>query len=332
MVKRIAPSARPPASRVAWIAGTLLATVAVIAVLVHDLGGEGVVAAMRGASAGWVAVAFGLASSCVLLGALRWLLVLRAMGYRVGFGRLLTIMLATWPPTVIVPSRANEVLRAVALRGAVPLAVGTGSILAEKLIDLFVLLVLASTGAALHALWLVAGAIGGAAVIQVVIMILVGKRRGALAGLPFLRARPGLLDRLLAASDVLAGKPGALAVVSLVSLVLRTLTVGVGHALLVAVGAGVPLFDTLTLWPVAILAGILPVTLGGMGTRDAAFIYLLRAGRGCGSISVGAGATGASVLAATMGYSAVSMWSFAVIGIPFMLREAAIGAGGPRAT
>jgi uncharacterized membrane protein YbhN (UPF0104 family) len=312
-----------PRARWAWIAGTVLATVAVIATLLHDLGGRSVAAALGHADLTYVAWAFGEASACVLLGAVRWQLVLAAMDHRVGLGRLLVIMLATWPPAVVVPSRANEVLRAVALRGQVPLADGTGSILAEKLIDLFVLLVLACTGAAIQGLGVVAVAIGGAAAAQVACMVLVGKRRSSLDRLPFLRSRPGLVDRLLLASDILARRPGALAVVSVVSLVLRVLTVGVGYTLLVAVGAGVSLFDTLTLWPVAILVGILPVTLGGMGTRDAAFIYLLRAVSPAGAAGAPAVGAAGAILAGTLGYSAVSMWSFALIGLPFMVREAA---------
>lgn len=312
-------SRRGPA-RWLWLGGTVAATVAVLAVLVHDFGGRGVVDAMLHARLPWVALAFGGASACVGLGAVRWALVLRALGYRVGLARLLVVMLATWPPTVIVPSRANEVLRAVAIRGDVPLAVGTGSILTEKLIDLFVLLVIACVGAAARGLGLVALAIGVAAVAQVVVVVAVGTRREAFARLPLVRDRPGLLDRLFAASDVLLRRPRDLLLVSLVSLVIRALTVGVGHALLVAVDAGVSLVDTVTLWPSAILVGILPMTLGGMGTRDAAFIYLLR------TVSpAGAATTGASLLAATMGYSLVATWSFAIIGLPFMVREAAGG-------
>ncbi|MGH7436436.1 MAG: lysylphosphatidylglycerol synthase transmembrane domain-containing protein, partial [Polyangiaceae bacterium] len=290
--------------------------------LVHDFGGRGVLDAMARARPMWVLAAFGGASACVVLGAVRWALVLRALGYRVGLGRLLVVMLATWPPAVVVPSRANEVLRAVALRGVVPLAVGTGSILAEKLIDLFVLLVFASAGAASRGLGGVALVIAAAAVAQVAVVIAVGTRRDAFARLPLVRDRPGLLDRLFAASDVLLRRPGDLVVVSLVSLAIRAATVGVGHALLVAVDAGVPLVDTMTLWPVAILVGILPMTLGGMGTRDAAFIYLLHV---VSPLSSGAAATGATVLAATMGYSVVATWSFAIIGLPFMLKEAAGG-------
>jgi uncharacterized membrane protein YbhN (UPF0104 family) len=301
-----------------WIATTAGLTVLVVSLLIHDFGGRDLAAAVRGARPRWVLVAFAEASACVLLGALRWQVILGAMGYRLAFRRLLTVILATWPPGVVVPSRANEVLRAVAVRDAVPVAAGTGSILAEKLVDLFVLLVFACVGAAVKGLSLVAAMIGGLAVGQVACMLAVGKRREVIARLPLFRSRPKLVDRLLSASDALAGRPRALAVVSLVSLAIRVLTVGVGYALLVAVGAAVPLFDALALWPVAVLVGILPVTLGGMGTRDAAFIYLLRT-----TSSLGAGTTGASVLAATIGYSAVAMWSFAVIGLPFMVSEVA---------
>jgi uncharacterized membrane protein YbhN (UPF0104 family) len=311
----------PGRRRLAGLSATVVVTALVIAFLVRDFGGRDLAAALRGARPGWVWLAFGQACACLLLGALRWQLVLRAMGYSLGLWRLFAVILATWPPGVVVPSRASDVLRAVAIRRVVPLAAGTGSILAEKLIDLFVLLVLASAGAASRGMGATAVVIGLAAAGQVVVVAFVGRRRGWIAGLPLLKARPGLLERLLAASDVLARRPQDLALVSLVSLAIRLLTVGVGHALLVAVGAGVPLFDTMTLWPVAILVGILPLTLGGMGTRDAAFIYLLR--------TVGVRAAGATVLAATMGYSAVTLWAFAVIGLPFMVGEAGSREAGP---
>jgi hypothetical protein len=57
----------------------------------------------------------------------------------------------------------------------------------------------------------------------------------------------------------------------------------------------------------------LPLTLAGMGTRDAMFMYLLS--------ERGHLVTRVNVLAATMGYSAISVGAFAVIGLPFMIRE-----------
>ena len=44
-----------------------------------------------------------------------------------------------------------------------------------------------------------------------------------------------------------------------------------------ALGGGVPLLPSLALTPLAILAGLLPLTLAGIGTRDAALIFFYRA-------------------------------------------------------
>ncbi len=51
-----------------------------------------------------------------------------------------------------------------------------------------------------------------------------------------------------------------------------------------------------------------------MGTRDATFIYLFLSARGHT-------VTHAGVLAATMGYSAIAVGFFAVVGLPFMIKE-----------
>lgn len=44
-----------------------------------------------------------------------------------------------------------------------------------------------------------------------------------------------------------------------------------------SLGAGVPLLDSLALTPLAILAGLLPLTFAGIGARDAAIIFFYRA-------------------------------------------------------
>jgi uncharacterized protein (TIRG00374 family) len=46
------------------------------------------------------------------------------------------------------------------------------------------------------------------------------------------------------------------------------------HVVFAALGAGVSVFDVFRLVPLAILFGLLPVTVAGVGTRDAALLYL----------------------------------------------------------
>jgi uncharacterized membrane protein YbhN (UPF0104 family) len=123
------------------------------------------------------------------------------------------------------------------------------------------------------------------------------------------------------AFDALLASPARLVAASAASLVIRLLTLGITFALLRAVDADVDLFDTCALWPVAILVGLVPVTLAGMGTRDATFLYLL-------SVR-GHLVTRGSVLAATMGYSAIAVGFFAIVGLPFMIHETATIGGKP---
>jgi uncharacterized protein (TIRG00374 family) len=292
----------------------LLATIGVLWVLVHRFGGSPTFAAVvQRADAKGAALAFAICCVCVLLGTERWRLVLAAMGYRVPFGRALAAVLAAWPLAVVTPSRASDLLRPLAVRDVVPVAAGTGSVLAEKVIDLLVLLVFAAIGAGLEGLWIWAMGAGALCVAELAVVWLVATRRGWLERWPVLRRRRDSIEQLFEAYEALARAPLRLLALAVVSLVIRVLTVAVTHVLLVSVGAQVRLADTLTLWPVATLVGIAPLTLAGIGTRDAAFIHLLAAR--------GAVAEPAQILAATVGYSAIAIGSFAIVGIPFMIRE-----------
>lgn len=289
-------------------------TATLLAVLVHAFGGSGpFFAAVRGASANSVALAFGIALVCVLLGAERWRIVLSAMGYTLPYRRSLEVVLAAWPLVVVTPSRTNEFLRALAIRDRVPLASGAGSVLAEKVMDVFVLLGLACAGAALHGFGLVSALLGLGMLSEIAVVAAVVKNRKLLGRLPFFRTRTSRLEQLFAAFEALLHAPFKLAALGAVSLTIRLFTISVTYVLLVAVGAHVGWLDTLALWPLATLIGLVPVTVAGMGTRDAAFIYLLKSG--------GQLLARPAVLAATMGYSVIAVWSFALLGLPFMLRE-----------
>jgi uncharacterized protein (TIRG00374 family) len=300
---------------------TAVGTALLLVLLVVRFGGAGdFVAAARAARPAWVVASFAASTVCVLLSTVRWTQVVAAMGYTLPFGRALEVVLATWPLAVVTPSRANDLLRPLAVRDRVPLAAGAGGVIAEKAVDLGLLLAVAAVGAAINALWTWAGLIAVVLMAEVVVVTLVMARRSWLQRLPLVRRRPGLVDELFAAMSAFGRAPSRLAAIATVSLLIRFFTVVITHTLLVAVGADVSLFQTLTLWPAAMLVGVAPLTLGGMGTRDAAFLALLAAAQG-GQGGQGAHVQPASVLVATVGYSAIATWSFALIGIPWMIRE-----------
>jgi hypothetical protein len=305
----------------------IAATAAILTVLVKVYG-VGLTDALRGARPTWIVAALAMSAGGVLLGALRWQIVVESMHYRLGFVRALVAVMATWPLALVTPSRANDLLRAFAVRRTVPLAAGTGSVLAEKVVDVSLLLALSAAGAALESLWGWAAVIAAGLVFELGCVAALVTHRGKLARLPLLRGRAEKIEELFVAFDALFGAPARLAAACTVSLVIRVLTLAITFALLRSVGADVDLLDTCALWPVATLVGLVPVTLAGMGTRDAAFMYLLS--------ERGHLVTRANVLAATLGYSAITLGFFALVGLPFMLRqslyEEATGRGSPRPT
>jgi len=259
---------------------------------------------------------FLLGCLALLLGGIRWRIVIRALGYRVRLPRILVTMLAAWPPMVIMPARANELLRAWAVRDAMPVYVGVSSILAEKVIDLVVLFAMAGIGAAALGLWNVAIIGGGGAVAGISLCVLLVRRRIWLESLPFFRNRKDKLDALFSAFETLRRKPLATLGVVITSVAVRTVGVIAIFLLLGAVGVSLSFWLVLAIWPTALLAGLLPFTLAGMGTRDATFVLLVTAAA-AGTVS------DAALVAASLTYAVTQLWSFTVIGIPFMLREAA---------
>jgi uncharacterized protein (TIRG00374 family) len=73
-----------------------------------------------------------------------------------------------------------------------------------------------------------------------------------------------------------------------------------------ALSISVPIFNFMGTLPVAILIGMVPVTLGGMGTRDAAFILLFSSY-----------ATSGQLLAGALLFSLFRYWLLAIAGLPF---------------
>jgi uncharacterized protein (TIRG00374 family) len=258
-------------------------------------------------------VALALLGAGLMLAALRWIFVAGAMGYRLPLARALDAMLATWPFALLTPARASDVLRAVAIADLIPTFEGAGSVLAEKAIDLQSLCILTLVGAFATGQHMVAGFAALVLLgLWIGVMTLV-RRRDLLARLPILRRKPEKLEQLLTAFRAMLNHPARLALVGATSLASWVMAMTMMYTLLVMTGAGVGLGQTLALFPAAILTGMVPITLAGMGTRDAAFAYLLAA---AGWTPVREGA----LLAATFGYAIVGTWVLAVVGIPFAIR------------
>ncbi len=289
-------------------------TALVVWILVRNLAGADQFGeALANARWEYGAASIGLLVVCQIIAAHRWMLILDTLGHPIPFGRAARAMLATWPMALLAPARASDLLRSLAIADLCPPLRGAGSVLAEKAVDVQSLCLLAIVGSIAFGVPLVAVVAAGLLVAEWAFVWLVVHRRAALSRLPLLRRKPEKLEQILVAFTALLARPRRLALVSATSLLSWIVGTALFQCLLLMVDAQVGIVATLALWPAAIFAGMLPLTLAGMGTRDVAFIYLLRA---AGHTPIREGA----LLAATLGYSVVGTWLFAILGIPLAVQ------------
>lgn len=315
-VKPAAPPVQGPGRvRFDWrIVPVVLVTVGFMVVLVRQLAGtESFYAALRETQWGLVGVVLALLGATMLLATVRWLLILDTLGYRVPALRALHAMLATWPLALVTPARASDLLRGVALRDLVPPFVGAGSVLAEKAIDVQSLCLMTIVGTLLYDLPLAAALAAGLLIAEWCVILVLVRKRELIGRLPLLRRKPEKAEQLLLAFAALLRRPWRLVLAAVSSLMSWTASTAMVYTMLVMTHAEVGIAPTLALWPAGVLAGMVPITLAGMGTRDVAFIYLLRLS-GWTPIREGA------LLASTIGYSMFGTVLLAVIGIPFTVQ------------
>lgn len=259
---------------------------------------------LRGADLRLAILSFSMTGLFPVLSSLRWRRMLRALGYDISFRDCFDMIMAAWPMGTITPSKSGDLMKAYYLKDRVPVPLVLGSVLAERALDVLVLLALALAGClafgrmelALLAGLCLAGGIGA-------ILLLLHVR------LPVPRKLQDKVDPMLRSCRQLVGSPALLGTVvlytilnwgsSIVQMVLAYHALGVHVPLLFAAGA----------LPLAIFVGLLPVTLSGIGTRDAAIIALF-APYASGEVSLGVG-----ILYSLFGY-----WIPAVIGLPFLHR------------
>lgn len=92
---------------------------------------------------GWVELGFSITLIQLVLRGLRWRMLLISLGYQPGLGRTLTAMLAGNAASMVIPG-SGELIRCtvIARTNGVSMTQGIGSVVAERLLDLFGLLVL----------------------------------------------------------------------------------------------------------------------------------------------------------------------------------------------
>ena len=252
--------------------------------------------ALLSADPWWLAAAVGLAINASLIVAVKVWAIVRIVKLPRSLRQTWSAVMAGVTLNAVVPGRGGDLIRAVFLTrepGSFPLLLG--AVLVERLIDIGTIgLLVLLTGVGLDwvtllALGVVCAAVGGATLLAVL-----GPRSPI---------RPDLGERIAqTARRALSRWPYLLA-----SIVLSLLAWANNAALMLcamrAVGVTVPTLPALRASALSILAGIVPVSISGIGTRDTVLVLFLD--------SYG---QGDALAAAALIYTALVYWFLALVG------------------
>jgi uncharacterized membrane protein YbhN (UPF0104 family) len=257
-----------------------------LAALLVAVGPARLAGALRSADPAWLALAAPGFAGFTLAKALRWYALLRQGGLRYPLGRTLEVYHASAFLAFVTPGRVGDVAKAAYLKrdlGA-PWSAGLASTVVDRLLDLCVLAWLAGAAA-----WWAAPP-GPFRTLLLAACAALGAAGAALAWPPLQRAALRALHRLALASprglrlraaaertaDALAAlwSPRLLGLALVTALGFASLFAGafaLARALALPIGFAAAAYAVAT----ASVVALLPVSVSGIGTRDAALVLLL---------------------------------------------------------
>ena len=267
--------------------------------------------------------------------ALRWQMLLAAKGLPVPLGWLVrTYFVALFAGQFLPAAIGGDAVRVVELgrrTGDAPEAVA--SVLIDRLVGLVSLVVLAVfavavSGAGRRPGVIAAEAAFGVAAAAVLVMLFSSRLRGAVARWLEPRAagrRLAVGRRFYDALHAYRDHRGTLVAVGLLALAVQLARVGVIWMLVRALGLDVPDSVVLLAGPVVFAALALPVSLNGIGVREAVFVYFLHGHAGRSeAIALGLAFFAVGTLTA-LGGAAVLVVRFVRYGVGAVRPRAEIG-------
>jgi uncharacterized protein (TIRG00374 family) len=239
----------------------------------------------------------------------RWRGVLRAQpDLTISFKSTLKAVLMANAVNSMVPSKAGDAVKIFYIKSQSGFIIGAGTVILERMVDL---MVLSSLGLVCYfaykitwALWVGLGLL--TVIFGFLFTVLIINRYSLSTG-------KSIKDNVKAFTSVFSRwvkHPGSIIQTfasSTCSWALAGFTV---CCLITAVGSRVPWEYAYSIYPVAVLAGLVPTTISGLGTRDAAFVFLL---------SSYADREEATLIA--LGYTIYNYWFLSLLGVPVVFRE-----------
>ncbi|MDP2729869.1 MAG: lysylphosphatidylglycerol synthase transmembrane domain-containing protein [Dehalococcoidales bacterium] len=254
----------------------------------------------------WLVVALLLSLLSVAVTTKRWQTLLKTLGYAFRYKESLYLILGSLPLSSITPAKAGDVIKAYYLKDKVPSVKTIGAVVAERTFDVFSLVLLSLIGMLFRQRYELASI--AFIMLVCIIVIFVLARFTTRFRLPLIKDLWNeRIQDLILSLRLLTGSKTAFSTVLSYSLLIWFISIAQTLTFFYAVGLDIPLAVTLANVPIAIFIGLIPVTLGGMGTRDAAIIFLFSEF-----------ASPEQLLGVGILFSIFRYWLLSLIGIPFM--------------
>ncbi len=281
-----APRPEPPRKSRGRRLVTAAATLAVLAIIFLSIDRAAFARAFADLHAGWFALSLLLFVPQSLLAAFRWVLVARVSA-RLPLVEALRMLMAGNTLNLVLPTKMGDLVRGWWLHrvGGISLSRGVNVVVFEKLADLGALALMVPLGVAVTGAGdavatsglLVAGAVvtGVVLVYTTPIHRLVPGWIGGPFARPLARIRTLLVDTREMARSLVRAR-GRFAAILALTVLLWLLHVAQFIAFFRAVRSDVAPAVVFARVPLAILVGLVPVTIAGLGTRDATLILLMK--------------------------------------------------------
>jgi len=208
-------------------------------------------------------------------------------------------------PFSVVPGRLGDFIRSYPLRDEIPVSQTIATIILERIIDICALLIYAGIG-----LFFIEYYIGSAIALFISIAaipsLIIFKKLKIIPP-----ARNKIVEKIYGAAEILDRiheRKNFLGMAIICSILNMGLSLLAFYWLMLAVHAQVPFMAVLAFMPLSIFIGLIPLTLAGMGTRDAALIHFLT------PYALPSQSLSAGLLFALQGY-----WIAAILCLPFLL-------------
>jgi len=233
----------------------------------------------------------------------RWQTIIEAMGYPIPFVKCFNILMASVPLASVTPTKSGDVIRAYYLKDEIPPTRVIGSVLTERIFDIFVLISFSLIGMVFYQKYEFISIIFGILIVLIVLIFILHTN----LRLSIKESWNEKLQNIAFSMKTLTKNKKSLFTIILYSFLYWILGIAQTLMFFYALEIDVPLLFTLANIPIAIFIGLIPVTLGGMGTRDAAIIFLFSEY-----------ATSSQLLGVGILFSVFRYWFLSLLGIPFM--------------